>query len=356
MLENNNKSRRKLPFFAGCFLGGAVGDALGASMLFARIMGESFGEEGIPDYVPTKEGKRLGEITAHTQMTLFTADGLIRARKRALSGDSGNEVLDIYYAYLRWMDTQDESSVPLDSDTKDVWDGWLITLPELHAIRSPSKITIPTLRTGKKGEIGTPITNNKGSSAVVRTAPVGLTKSMLSHDPFTLGGMVNALTHGHPTGVHAAGFFAETISNIVAGATLEQAISSAITILRNQPNHEECIDAVETAVKRAHNEQATAENVESFGLGWDADDALAISLFCALKAESFEHGVTLAVNHRGDREATGAMTGSLLGILMGKEAIPSRWLEPLELRAEIEELTRDFASYFIDDWEKYPIR
>ncbi|MBX3280709.1 MAG: ADP-ribosylglycohydrolase family protein [Acidobacteria bacterium] len=43
----------------------------------------------------------------------------------------------------------------------------------------------------------------------------------------------------------------------------------------------------------------------------------------------------LAVNHRGDSNSTGADTGNLLGLMLGVEAIPEKWLAELELLAEI---------------------
>jgi hypothetical protein len=46
--------------------------------------------------------------------------------------------------------------------------------------------------------------------------------------------------------------------------------------------------------------------------GWVADEALAIAVYCALVAERLRHGVRLAVNHSGDSDSTGAMTGSIL--------------------------------------------
>ena len=55
-------------------------------------------------------------------------------------------------------------------------------------------------------------------------------------------------------------------------------------------------------------------------------------------ADDFESGVRLAVNHGGDSDSTGAITGNLLGTLHGAGAIPERWLAQLELRAEIEDL------------------
>lgn len=85
------------------------------------------------------------------------------------------------------------------------------------------------------------------------------------------------------------------------------------------------------------------------GQGWAADEALAISVCCALVTRTFEEGVILAVNHDGDSDSTGSITGQLLGARDGVEAIPREWLEPLELCDVIEELTRDL--YAFPDWD-----
>jgi len=69
--------------YQGCLLGGAVGDALGAPVEFMRrseIL-KACGPKGITDLVPAY-GK-LGAITDDTQMTLFTAEGALRAFVRA---------------------------------------------------------------------------------------------------------------------------------------------------------------------------------------------------------------------------------------------------------------------------------
>jgi hypothetical protein len=68
--------------FHGCLLGGAVGDALGAPVEFMKrseILRE-FGPAGITTYARAYGG--LGKITDDTQMTLFTAEGLIRSLVR----------------------------------------------------------------------------------------------------------------------------------------------------------------------------------------------------------------------------------------------------------------------------------
>mgnify|MGYP001301478745 FL=1 len=46
----------------------------------------------------------------------------------------------------------------------------------------------------------------------------------------------------------------------------------------------------------------------------------------------------LAVNHAGDSDSTGAITGNLCGAALGMDALPVRWLEGLELDRTTREL------------------
>jgi ADP-ribosylglycohydrolase len=98
--------------------------------------------------------------------------------------------------------------------------------------------------------------------------------------------------------------------------------------------------------------------VETLGGGWVAEQALAIALFAAMRAEGdFERGVRLAVNHSGDSDSTGSMAGQLLGIMLGEGAIPERWLDVLELKEEIGVITEDLGVGWrgSGEWrERYP--
>jgi ADP-ribosylglycohydrolase len=64
-----------------------------------------------------------------------------------------------------------------------------------------------------------------------------------------------------------------------------------------------------------------------------------------------------AVNHDGDSDSTGAITGNILGAYLGVGAIPGEWLERLELREVITELADDLLVGYRegeDWWQKYP--
>ncbi len=333
--------QRVVAAFRGCLLGGAIGDARGAPVEFLTLaeIRRRFGPQGLRDFVPACG--RLGAITDDTQMTLFTAEGLICAEDERRRTGTVDHLACVHRAYQRWLATQGERpGGPLGTE------GWLLRYPALHARRAPGATCLSALRTGRLGTVDHPLKASKGCGGIMRIAPVGL----VSREPFPLGCAVAALTHGHPSGYLTAGFFAMVIAQLVAGATLPQAIATSRAVLQTWPAHTDVLQAVEAAVALAAQAPPVPESVERLGEGWVAEEMLAIALFCALTAESFESGVVLAVNHSGDSDSTGALTGSLLGTLFGPEAIPTCWLAALELRSVLEEVAHALVARFGTVW------
>jgi len=198
------------------------------------------------------------------------------------------------------------------------------------------------------GTIDNPINHGKGCGGIMRVAPVGLfcaalrnagESDMSAPRAFEIGCSTAAITHGHPLGYLPAGFLASVIFLLVSGKGIEDSISITLEILAERPERERCVLAAEVnqALRRNRNKKACPETVERFGGGWVGDEALTISLYCALAAEGdFARGVRLAVNHSGDSDSTGAITGNILGALLGKGVIPAQWLGHLELHDIIE--------------------
>jgi ADP-ribosyl-[dinitrogen reductase] hydrolase len=344
----------------GCLLGGAVGDALGAPVEFASLSSirDQFGPEGIAGLTPAF-GK-IGSITDDSQMTLFTAEGLLRAEADQRRHGKGDVVGSVHQAYLRWLLTQRESSdhklFPKATARENL--GWLYRLPAIRARRAPGSTCILGLRSDQVGTVERPVNSSKGCGGLMRVAPAGL----FCEDPhaaFDLGCSIAALTHGHPTGYLSAGVMAAVVSLLADGSELPKAIDQSVPFLKERPHHEEVLQALEKTLAATMKGEGSAEVVEELGAGWIAEEALAISLYCALMGDGdFRKGVLLAVNHSGDSDSTGAVTGSLLGTLLGKEHIPPEWLASLELRSEVEQVGMDLACRYEDceAWHsRYPV-
>jgi ADP-ribosylglycohydrolase len=167
-------------------------------------------------------------------------------------------------------------------------------------------------------------------------------------ETFQVAADIAAITHGHPTGYLAAGTFAVLIAILIRGGTLTEALTAAKDQLRQRDHHEETMHAIEQAEELSRSEPDSPSAIKKLGEGWVAEEALAISIYCASCARDFEDGVVLAVNHDGDSDSTGAITGNILGCLHGVGRIPERWLAPLELRELIIEIADDLAT--AADW------
>ncbi len=324
----------------GCLLGGAIGDALGAPIEFFPLeeIRAEHGPQGITGYV--SGGWPSGTFTDDTQMTLFTAEGLIRAAVGGRGGQPVDTPLVIWHAYQRWLDTQGYP-VHWDREFPQRSSGWLVQEPALRHRRAPGTTCISALRTGRRGSISFPLNHSKGCGGVMRVAPIGL----VAADPFNLACEAAALTHSHPSGYLAAGAFATMLAGVARGNSLASSIDRAVDLLRARLGHEETLQAVEAAVNLAGSgTPPSPETVETLGGGWVAEEALAITLYCALVGADFRSSVLLAVNHSGDSDSTGSMVGNLLGAALGLEALPGEWLEGLQARALVEQVAIDLAA------------
>ena len=354
--------------YRGCLLGGATGDALGAPVEHysrAEIL-KRFGAKGIHDHV--RAYGRVGAITDDTQMTLFTAEGLLRSWVRGCIKGITTEVGVTAHAYLRWLATQGFDRIEVLDDQPA---GWLIGHEELHHQRGPGRTCTSALMA--MTDFGDPARNDsKACGGVMRAAPAGLFVASIDQQSgleraFNLGADLAALTHGHPTGSLAAGAFAALIYQLVTESTLAEALPEVKRILAGRPGHEETLAALIFAEALATNGRPPHECIARLGKGWVAEEALAIAVYCALVAEDFRDGVVLAVNHDGDSDSTGSIAGNLLGAELGINAVPDSWLEVLELRDVITEVADDlceFPDWLLDPsggdaftdrvWEKYP--
>jgi len=303
----------------GCLMGGALGDAFGYPAEFkswAEIQ-EKFGAAGLAE-----PGARL-VVSDDTQMTLFTADGLLSAVAAGVPQDPAQVLARIRHAYLAWFRTQREewASGPAG----------LGQYRELWAVRSPGSTCLSALRAGARGTPEAPINDSKGSGALARVAPLGLLPAIGADEAFDLAHGAAALTHGHPAGRLSAAAFASLLRDLLDDRPLTAALGRMEARLDKAAGGQEVLAAVRAARALAATDTPAREAIASLGQGWSGDEALAIGLYAALRAASFEEALRLAANHDGDSDTTAAVAGQVWGALCGVEVLAHGWIRRLDV-------------------------
>ncbi|MGW2558200.1 ADP-ribosylglycohydrolase family protein [Streptomyces sp. NPDC001514] len=323
----------------GCLLGAAIGDALGAGVaeLTVEEIRAAHGPDGVTDYVPAY-GRR-GAVTAATQLTLFTVDGLIRAQVRRDTG-AWHPPTDVHRAHLRWAATQRDWGP--DERRKD--NGWLAREEWLYARRDPDRSSLTGLADETLGTLDRPKNPTaRDAGALVRSAPFGLLVGWEPQLVCQLAVECAAQTHGHPTAYLSAGAFAVIVHGLARGETVDGSVQRALSLLAPRPGHQPVTDALKQALGAVRQGIPSPARIAALGNPQHAEDALAVAVYCTLVSEDIRHGLRLAVNHDGPSHTTATLCGALLGALHGETALPPAWLAELEGRPTILELADDFA-------------
>lgn len=334
---------RDLNTFKGCLIGGAVGDALGYAVEFmpaSAILGK-YGGSGISEY---ELHNGIAEISDDTQMTLFTATGLLLGTTRGMTrGIMGEYAGYIAYSYRDWYRTQTEN-FPLP---KEYHYSWLVNRSEMFCRRAPGNTCLSALAQGGNGTLEKPLNHSKGCGGIMRVAPIGLYFCDKQHEPQEIdiiGAKAAALTHGHELGYIPAAMLVHIILRISEyGDTIPEAVKDAMcmmpVIFPKAKHMEELLALIQKAIALSTENIDDLEAVRQLGEGWVAEETLAIAVYCSLKyGDNFEKGIIAAVNHDGDSDSTGAVAGNILGAALGFDAIPRRFIDKLEIKDMILEI------------------
>lgn len=317
--------------FKGCILGGAVGDALGYPIEF---MSEdeiffTYGENGITEY---NLNNGVTEISDDTQMTLFTIDGLLLS--------DGDEIESLRKCYIDWANTQmGEINIGIEGYSN------LMNIKELFSSRDPGRTCLMSIWNGANGTLENQINNSKGCGGIMRTAPIGLYfKNKSLKETVLLAAKASALTHSHELAYLSSAMFSVIIACIVHyNMNIEGTIIKSIEVVKecfvDKEYIYELIEIVEKALNLSKENIEDLEAIHILGEGWVAEETLAIAIYCSLKySNNFEKGIIASVNHNGDSDSTGAVTGNILGAYLGIDRISNNFLKNLEIRNVIEDM------------------
>lgn len=344
---------KQLDKIRGSMVGGAVGDALGYPVEFIcsyEGIQKRYGENGITRldttqwWLPDEEKSGKAWISDDTQMTLFTACGLLNAKAQGKAPKYA-----ICEAYLEWYYTQVGRK---SSRHKDCWIG---DVPELNNRRAPGNTCMTALQDILRGK--DQYNNSKGCGGIMRTAPVALYGAVWRDTPEgePLEGRISnikdvdmlaadaaEITHQHPLGWLSSALEAHVIYRIMQKdcptvddfkAYLSEGYDMLLSLYPNEGAGITQLRALTyKALGLVGSSASDVDNIEAIGEGWVAEETLAIAVYCAVKYfDNFEKAIIASVNHKGDSDSTGVVTGNILGAVVGYDAIPEFFKTDLEL-------------------------
>ena len=380
-LDRIKETEKNLDKIRGSLIGGAIGDALGypVEFLSRNEIVARYGETGITEYeLDNRTGKAL--ISDDTQMTLFTANGILVGETRlCMRGIGGVPSIYVPQSYQDWLTTQEKDYKAGRTTKRYNRNGgisWLLDVPELYSRRAPGNTCLSALMEARQNRgngdyIENPRNSSKGCGGIMRVAPLGIHYANIPIDTLDKeAAVLSAITHGHPLGYMPSAILTHILNRIVfpgdQAMTLKRIIVEAKETTRrlfeNAEHVDELCELVDKAIELAGNNDIDAHNIKRLGEGWVAEETLAIAIYCALRYEhDFSGGVIAAVNHDGDSDSTGAVVGNILGAINGYEAIEDKWKQNLELMDVLLEMSLDlchgchmseYSTYHDADWTR----
>ena len=323
----------------GSIMGGAAGDALGYPVEFMTRQGilSKYGLSGIKTFELNRSGKAL--VSDDTQMTLFTANGILMGLTRGyMRGIGGRPENYVDKAYIDWYYTQTGEK----DDKYDLRYTWLRDLPELAHRRAPGNTCLSAcfnLLHGRKVS-----NNSKGCGGIMRVAPFALLLAgYMARDgecPYSIPEMFEAgahiarVTHLHPLGFLPAGMLTELLYKLVPlspeevkdriSEIAEDTIKTLDKVFVGQYEEEKryLAELTRKAIRLAHSSTPDYRAIEELGEGWTGEETWAISLFCSIRhIDCIHDAIVASVNHNGDSDSTGSVTGNIMGAIYGYDEI-----------------------------------
>lgn len=205
----------------GSLMVGAAGDALGYVVEFMSMdeILARYGERGIREFDLSCGGKAF--ISDDTQMTLFTAEGILSGvDSTRRSGKEENLEDHIRGAYLDWYYTQ--TGKRNGRQAKDGFYTRLGGLKELEGVRAPGNTCLSACESLLKGQAVR--NNSKGCGGIMRVAPVALFMAgcesrgeayYTENQMDELAARAAAITHKHPLAFLPAAMFTHLIYRII---------------------------------------------------------------------------------------------------------------------------------------------
>jgi ADP-ribosyl-[dinitrogen reductase] hydrolase len=293
---------------AGCVLGLALGDALGAPFEFRR-------RADIPDPL------QAFELPWHDYIPGTTTDdtGMARNLIRSLVHSGDLDTVDLANRHVEWyrshppgignltrrvLERADRTGVLAELAARQVWEQ---RGPEVSA----------------------------GNGSVMYCAPLGAFRAARPELLFDEAPALSAITHWDERCRTACLAVTLAVAALVRGEGHRKAVEGAVGAVLDREGGEE----LEYLVAEA----GRARPIDGPDMGFTLFTA-GIGLQVAAEGVIFEEGLRYVVALGGDTDTNAAVTGALLGALHGRASLPDTWLVSLAERNAIEAEAESLAG------------
>lgn len=287
----------------GCFLGLAVGDALGASVEFSPR--DSF--PPVTDMIGGGPFKlQPGQWTDDTTMALCVAESLL--------ANKYFDAEDLMTRFRAWMEKGENS---VTGTCFDIGATTRAAIESFIADGNPA---------GGAGERGT-----AGNGSLVRLAPVAIHERASVSRATDLALKQSRSTHAAQESLDACALFVAQLVDALNGANKELVLRQRVMSVTSRVL---LLSAGDWKTK-------TRGEIKSSGY---VVRTLEAALWSIWTTNNFREAVLTAVNLGDDADSVGAVAGQLAGALYGPASIPPEWLAKLAWRDKIE----SFANALFD--------
>jgi ADP-ribosyl-[dinitrogen reductase] hydrolase len=302
-----------------CFLGLAVGDALGVPVEFSER----------PDLMSNPVRHMQGYGTWDQPPGTWSDDSSL-SFCLAESLTTGYDPVDIGTKFVRWYT-----------------DGYWGAHHKFFDIGLTTRVALTRIMSGKDPvRAGETREQSNGNGSLMRIAPAALYFAHETDDLlYERLKEISSITHGHFRSVLSCFIFSKILIALFQGQDKNNAYQNMVSAVNDFAARHQ-FDGEDLKpfqwILSGKIDTMTTDQVSSTGYVLHTLEA---SLWCLLTTSTYSQAVLKAVNLGGDTDTTACVTGALAGVYYGRGEIPQTWIETLARKDDVIDLAERFAEH-----------
>lgn len=312
--SEGNMNRHHNQYLAA-IIGHAVGDAMGFPTEFSKR--EELLKNPVLEMIDSPDlGLPAGSWSDDTAMEIATIDSFIH--KKCF------DYKDIMDRWVKWINESEYTSTGVTFD---------IGRTCLKAIKKYCNGSAPL-------QCGSTSINENGNGSLMRILPVALYAYTRNLDDISIQRLtdeMSSLTHAHEVSRLGCYIYGQFVICLLKEYEKEDAYRYVQDLDYSSYN----VNSINlyTRILDGQIEGQILDDIKSTGY---IVDTLECVLWIFMNARNYKEAIIASTNIGGDTDTIGAIVGSMAGIYYGIDSIPSKWLDKLQRKEYLVELTSKF--------------